>query len=593
MRGTRLGIGVPSRAPFAVMVALSAAAVWVAPAAAQDERKPASPLAALEQKVSFSFNGTQLHLVIEALQKATGANIAVDPRVDRWRASVTATVNDEPASAILEAIGEQLRVEHTVWCDVIYLHPAGKAPGPEPTKPTGPGARLLDEVVPAVDFERAALSEVMTNLKSRVKGLDIVLPARVRVAARKNEPLTLKLRLVPLHDVLSLVARDQRLKWTLEGGKVVFAALEASERDIEADTVDYDVVRGDTLEDADAAVDVDAQLRRLAVPATRGAAARALIRAGKPALPKVAALLAKADPATAGAALRVLEAAADPSEYVAVLRLFQDEERSLELRSQAGMTLAAMKAPEAVPALIDALNDPMFRISETARRALVATGAPAVPHLEKRWLAEVAKEDAGQDGIIYRGLLIFGEIGSEAARNRLVRALAITRGRRAVAIRHHAAMALGYTGKTQVILPLIRALERERDFLVAKYIARSLHWLTSVDLPPSAARWRTWWDQEGQLQYASHESAGDLLDDLGGEVELPVDENGYPILESDEQRTQRLIGELRSRDTDKRTAAIKSLEAMGKQALPELKKQANDPQIGRTVKWLIARIESR
>src|SRR5690606_12302537 len=130
---------------------------------------------------------------------------------------------------------------------------------------------------------------------SRVDGLDIVLPARVRVAVRKNEPLTLKLELVPLHAVLSLIARDQGLKWALEGGKVTFATLEANERDIEADTVDYDVVRGDTYESADAAVDVDAQLRRLADPTTRGAAARALIRAGKPALPKVAALLATAD----------------------------------------------------------------------------------------------------------------------------------------------------------------------------------------------------------------------------------------------------------------------------------------------------------
>ncbi len=565
--------------------ALLAAAALAAPAAAQEQ-----PEKALENKVTFSFRDTELHLVIDALQAATGANIALDPRVDRWRASVTAQVTDEPGSAIVEAIEEQLSLEHTTWCDVLYLHPAGQAPGAEPKVPGGAPAALLGKQV-SVAYERTPLSEVVANLKARAQGLDFVLPARVRIHVRKTMGVTLRLNRVPLASVIALVARDQGLSWAWENGRIAFS-VDTEQRDVTADTIDYDVAGGDTLSGATPTVDVEAEVRRLANPSTRDTAARMLMRAGKGALPKVARVLATADPATASAALRVLEASGDPSEYAAVLKLFADTERSLDLRKQAGLTLAAMKAPEAVPSLVEFLDDVWFGISETARRALVATGEPTVTPLEERWVRELAKPEP-KDGILYRGLLIFGEIGGQQAQNRLIRALATTRGSRAVAIRHHAAMGLGFTGDPKAILPLVRALEREKDFLVAKYIARSLTWITGEELPPSGDRWRAWWSQEGQEKYALQDTADDLLKDLGGMVELPLDENGFPILESDDQRAQRLIAQLRSPERDAQKAAAKSLEAMGKSALPALRKVEDDRQIGSMVRWLIARIEAR
>lgn len=561
---------------------LAVTAVLAVPAFAEDRQD-----VSLKQPVSLSFTETPLQFVLDAIRNDVHVNIACDPAIDVWRVPVTVQVSEQPVSELLDSILEQLNAQRKVWCGVVYLYPKGKAPGADPAAPEGEGAKALLQRI-NVRYERDPVAKVVANLRSQAPDVQFDLPARVRIHLRRTAGVTLRAWGLPIHRILDLVARDQGLSWALEGGHVVFS-VEAKERQVDVDLLD---MPGEGATDP-SAIDIDREVKRLARRETRGAATRMLIRAGKEGLPKVAALLRKADPATCEAALRVIEGIGDPSEYAAVLRLFQDSNRSLELRSQAGNVLAVIQAPEAVPALIEALDDTWFRISETARRALVSIGEPAVAPLEKRLLEEINKpEGKAKDGIVYRGLLILGEIDSDAARNRLVRCLAMTTGPRALSVRHHAAIGLGYTGNPDMIEALIRALEREKDFLVAKYIARSLTWITEKELPPEGHAWRSWWEQEGKQQFFP-DKGEDLLEELGGVIELPVDpETGLPILESDDTRITRLIKELRSPDIARSQSAAASLVAMGKKAVPALQKLADDPKIGERVRDLISKIES-
>jgi len=563
---------------FAPLLVVTAA--LAVPAVAQERQE-----VSLKQPVTLSFRDTPLQFVLEAIRDKVHVNIVCDPAIDVWRVPVTVQVSDGPVSELLDSIEEQIGAKRKIWCGVVYLAPKGKVPGAEPAAPEGEGAQALLQRI-NVRFERDPFAKVVANLRSQVPDVEFELPARVRIQLRRTAGVTLRAWGLPVHRVLDLMARAQGLSWKLEGGKVVFA-VEAAERQVDIDPLE---LPGEGV-DPDA-IDIDREVARLARRDTRSAAVRMLTRAGKDALPKVAALLGRADPATCEAALKVIESIGDPSEYTAVLRLFRDTRRSLELRSNAGLVLATIKAPESVPYLVEALDDPWFRISETARRALVAIGPPAVPRLEQRYVQEVNKSKA-KDGIIYRSLLILGEIDSDDARSRLVRALATTTGPRALAVRHHAAIGIGFTGNPEMIAPMIRALERESDFLVAKYIARSLSWITNEDLPPEGRAWRAWWELEGEEKFFPSK-ADDLLEELGGVIELPVDPaTGLPILESDDTRLSRLIKELRSPDTAKSQAAAASLRAMGEQALPALRKLAEDDKLGPRARELIAEIEAR
>src|SRR5690606_25198051 len=105
---------------------------------------------------------------------------------------------------------------------------------------------------------------------------------------------------------------------------------------------------------------------------------------------------------------------------------------------------------KAVPALIDALDDDWFGIAEAARAALVEIGEPVVAPLTARY-QQVAGRAQGQDWLLYRSLMVFGGIGTDGCKQVLLEALKTTRGPRATLMRHHAAIALGFTQDTKMI----------------------------------------------------------------------------------------------------------------------------------------------
>jgi HEAT repeat protein len=273
--------------------------------------------------------------------------------------------------------------------------------------------------------------------------------------------------------------------------------------------------------------------------------------------------------------------------------MFNTLDNPVKVRKKAGETLGQMKAGEAVPDLIDALNDGWFRISETARAALVAIGAPAIPALIERYTRE-AEGDRGADGVVYRSLLIFGEVGTVEAKRVLVKALKLRKGKRALSIRHHAAIGLGLSADPRVVEPLILAFEKEKDFRVAKYISRSLTWLTDQEV--SATRrdaWRIWWELEGRRKFKKRQTVDQLLDDVaGGAVRLPKGKDGLAELESSEGRIARLAKELGAEDPKVRRAAWRDLEGMDEKALPVLREtlKSGNRRARANAKAIIARI---
>ncbi|RMG16276.1 MAG: HEAT repeat domain-containing protein [Planctomycetota bacterium] len=574
---------------LSVLVATCAAA-----AGAQEELS-------LDAKLTLQFHQTPLRLALDAVQDAAHANLVLAPGVDP-DAPVDAEAANEPAAVLLDRIQSALGLARTRWAGAWVLHPKDQAPGPEPKKPEGEGAERLAQRVRSVRFQEAPLSEVISTLKAKTKQDFASLSFAVRKHLKtRGARVTLRLWNARLRDILHHVARACGLEWTLAKGKVVFRASKSLNASASGSDVgiDYDVLRGDTLKKA-ADVDVDRLVRMLRRSTERQAAVRLLVREGKTVCAKVAALLSDdTDTATKLAALEVLEAIGDPTEYAAVLKVFKNPENSLELRMAAGLCLGAMGAPEAVPDLIEALNDPWFRISETARKALVRIGKPAVAPLIKRFEAEMAKSRERANGIVYRGLLILGEIGTRECKKTLLRALRDARGSRDkdIAVRHHAAIGLGLANDVRLVEPLIAALKRERDFRVAKYIARSLTWITDhTESGTDGDRWQVWWELEGRKQLLAKRSAQDVLDDIaGGAVDLPVDERGYARLETSAQRLERLARELGDEERPKRRAAWRELEAMGEAALPTLRKVlvTGNPRARANAKAIIARIEGR
>ena len=189
-----------------------------------------------------------------------------------------------------------------------------------------------------------------------------------------------------------------------------------------------------------------------------------------------------------------------------------------------------MKAEDAIPSLIAALDHTWFSVSETARQALVRIGGSVSEKLAGYYRREVAKAD-GREGLIYRGLLIFGEIGDETSREVLLEALGTEGGAREVSIKHHAAIGLGMTGNVEVVEPLIEAMtlaEEKRQFQVVNYIGRSLTWLTDAQNPPRAVEWRAWWEKE-QARIRARIARRKELEDSGLDAQVKPDLGGLKM----------------------------------------------------------------
>jgi HEAT repeat protein len=491
---------------FATFLAL-AALVPAVGARAQDEGDP------LKTNYTGNFSGTRLHLVVAAVHEATKLNLIVDPSVDAEGILVTAVAADQPVGTFLAEVEKQARLAHSTWCGAVVLHQPGKGPGAEPALP---GGDQLDARL-SMQFEATPFMFALERLRTRTS-IELAVTARARnFVATRGSSVTLGVQRMQLKHLLSHLARAGGLEWKLEGTRATFDAPGATGRDVDAPTIE---LTGDNT----AVVDAAKLLAELRTPGGREGARRQLIAAGKQVADAVAGALQDADGPTAIAALEVLGRVGQPAQAPRVLAVFRDANRPLDVRNQAGVALGLMKAVDAVPALIDALDDEWFRIAETARNALVQIGEPAVAPLAARY--EPYAKASGHDGVVYRSLLIFGSIGTDRCKQLLLDALKTTQGTRAVALRHHAAIGLGFTQDPKVIEPMIEALERERQFVVASYIARSLNWITDQELPPQPGRWRAWW-AENKSKVLEPKPDG-----LYDPIELPTDADGLPLLDS-------------------------------------------------------------
>jgi hypothetical protein len=559
--------------------ALVALTLLTGTAYAQGETTPSPQQAKLDEVVTVTFANTQLHFVLEELQKRTEANITISPSVNRWETSLTISASKLTLGQALDKIQKRLKLSRTLWAGAILLHPAKKQAPPQTTAPARiKGARAL-RLALSLQNVRTPLPTVLKRLEKRT-GVTMSIPARVRVQLRKRGVnVTLRLYRTPVHQVLDQLGLQCGLSWELANGRVTFALLKPNEVSVEVDTLDYSAKKsGLKLEGPK--IDLDSIVKRLRAARSRSTAVRELILYGKKSLPKVGAVLRaegeeRAKGPTVAAALRIISELGDPSEYMAVLTIFKDKKRSVDLRIQAADTLAAVRAPQVVGDLIAALDDQTsLRLAEGARRALVAIGAPSVKPLYQAYQALLAKtERRVRGGLLGRALMIFGEINTNAAKSVLLTALQTKQGERAVTIRHHAAIGLGLTRDPQVVPVLIKALEEERDFLISKYITRSLSWITDEKFPPDARRWRAWWENTGKRRYGKGESVEAILKRFaGGKMELQLDAKGFAKLnETDKQRVQRLLSDLGGSDSTKIKAASHDLAALGKKALPALR----------------------
>lgn len=197
------------------------------------------------------------------------------------------------------------------------------------------------------------------------------------------------------------------------------------------------------------------------------------------------------------AAVRILRKIADPSPADALLKIYQDPAQPIDLRCEAALALGDAKAVVAIPTLIEGLNDTVsLRVCESARVALENMGATAEDKVVAAYTNERAKKREARENILFRLLLVLGKIGGVKSRETLITALKTNdpKDPHAVALRHHAAIGLGWTKDNNAIEPLIDALEVEHEFNIAKYIARSLEEITHEQFPPQASRWRAWWE---------------------------------------------------------------------------------------------------
>lgn len=243
-------------------------------------------------------------------------------------------------------------------------------------------------------------------------------------------------------------------------------------------------------------------------------------------------------------AARILKKVKDPAAIPGLLDVYKNQGVPLPVRGEAALALGELEAVNAVPDLIEGLANNMFKVSETARTALIMLGPAAVDPIIEAYKREMAVPEnpkakekereayAARDGLVFRSLLILGDLGGAKAREALKDALKVQKGSRAVGVRHHAGLAMGllrYSDKEYklAIDPLLEAYETERDLSVAGILVRSLEWLTDAhDVPPQPYRWKAWWNVNRDRILGTEDHAHE-------HIELPKDglKKGDPLEE--------------------------------------------------------------
>lgn len=165
------------------------------------------------ERVPLSLRETPLGDLVRTLQDTLWVNVVLDPGVDRSRTVTYQADPPPPLGAALATILGPLELTATVWCDVLLIHPVDTPPPAEPTT-TLTGAldvySVQHTVVPFTDalLSLGDLSDVRYELTSA---------ARERV---RGATVSLRVRNLPLHHLLTLIAAHVGLRWTPDGGVV-------------------------------------------------------------------------------------------------------------------------------------------------------------------------------------------------------------------------------------------------------------------------------------------------------------------------------------------------------------------------------------
>jgi HEAT repeat protein len=500
--------------PWVVVTALAAFPVAAGVARAQEPSEAEAIAAALKAPVTATFTGTRAALVVDEIAKQASLNLVM--RGVDVNAPVSLEVRAQPADAVLRQLEQQLKLGRQTWCGAVVLLPQGKN---LPQEAPAAANALLDARTTQTIEGQPFLLAIERLRTGRGMTIELTTRARARVAS-VADTITLRAFRMQVRHLLTHLGAKCDLTWALGADGKTITFDNASARDIDAG----ELVVTRQLAEAGPQVDVAKAVNELKQPGTRESARRQLVAAGKRAGPELVKLIKDADPNLARQGLQLLGQVGATDQGDAVLAVFRDGGRPTEVRAEAGNTLGALKATAAVPALIDGLNDESFRVAAAARNALVSVGAAAIPPLLARWKPASATPQ-GMDGLVYGGLLVLGNIPDKAATDTLLGALKTKQGPRAVPLRHHAAIGLGFTGDPKVVEPLIQALDEERDFLVASYISRSLGWITKTqDVQPQASSWRTWW-QNNKKRF------GEASSPDAGEIQLKLGPDGLPILD--------------------------------------------------------------
>lgn len=218
-----------------LLLALSGAA------ACQDPAPPTPPPRAYIESVLASerptlrFRETPLGDVIRAVQESVWLNVVLDPGVDRTTPVTAQTDGTRPLGPSLDALLAPHGVGFTIWCDVLYLHPRAQALPPEPTTPLA-GALPAYTVHHAVVPFREALGGLRDLSALRFE----VTPTAAERA--RGATVSLRVRNLALHHLVTLLSHQVGLRWTLLEGVVW----------VHAEGEDLPAVRAELLRQQDA-----------------------------------------------------------------------------------------------------------------------------------------------------------------------------------------------------------------------------------------------------------------------------------------------------------------------------------------------------
>ena len=164
------------------------------------------------ERLERAFAQVPLGEVLEALQAAVWLNVVLDGTIDR-----STPVDWDPRG---RALGEALPLllgplglTHAVWCDVLFVHAADRPPPEAPAR--GPRGALA----------RYTLQHAVTPFADAVDGLahlarlPIQWTDRARAAA-KGRTVTFRVRNLPLHMALTVLAHQAGLTWSERAGEL-------------------------------------------------------------------------------------------------------------------------------------------------------------------------------------------------------------------------------------------------------------------------------------------------------------------------------------------------------------------------------------